>query len=106
MQDAVHAAQRHPILPTKEIALMREPKALTYTILAVGQAQTGKSSTLRNLLASFASGSDFQLADATGLSIDDFAANAKRFTTVVKCHDDTKAVDIKYKVVVRPSLAP
>lgn len=101
LQDMVYAAQPYPALLADKVSTLRPPKSLTYNILVVGQARTGKISLVRSLFASFKQDRDFQPRDISKRSVEDFARNPELFKTEVECQDSTGEVAIKYTILVR-----
>jgi septin family protein len=72
------------------------------TLMAVGQPETGRTTTLRNLLASLAGDSAFALAAAT-TDINMFASGGDDAPpiTSVTCNDSEQKLAITYNVIVR-----
>lgn len=101
VQDKEYAAQPGPMLPPEELLYMRPHTSLTLTMLAIGQARTGKTSTVRSLLASFAGTATFQPTDVSGLTGEDFVTNPDQFVTEVICKDCSGGVSVTYRVLVR-----
>ena len=96
VQDIRYAEKDAPTLPARK-------SEHQLVLMAVGQPETGRSTTLCNLFASFAKSASFQLQDVTGLSLQDFKDNPGEWMTEVHCSDSSDKHTLTFKIMVRAS---
>lgn len=94
MQDIRYAEKNAPCLPPRKFEQQM-------VVLAVGQPETGKTTALRNIFASFAQDPEFSLTDVAGLTETDFEEEPRRWVTEVQCTDSADKHALTFKVVVR-----
>jgi septin family protein len=97
VQDIRYAQKPYPTFPARKAKI-------SANFLVAGPPQSGKTTAMSNLFASFTQDPAWKPASPEQLSADLFELNFSSVATELHCEDEARRFDITFRIIVRASV--